>query len=277
MTNEEEAATITLQVDQAKEKTVRAAKEIGDLDDAGYSTLADVEHDFTRFLKMTVLPPGAMDEDFTSQTNAHEGLLQVNGRDWQADALDFTRAFRAKFPAWARAYEQQAQADTNKPPFTAEAQAKVSDLSTQLEKVQLACLESRDLTQQVEAMDLINQIRALLPKDGKGGSGGGQGQPPPKNDESKKDPPKNDEPPPNADDQQAGEQPLDDGQTNDEPPADEQPDELAADAEDSQEPSPEDREVEALLKKAQERSDEHEAEKKARMRKAPLPPNERDW
>ncbi|MBQ8125533.1 MAG: hypothetical protein IJ173_06530, partial [Kiritimatiellae bacterium] len=277
VTNEEEAATITLQVDQAKEKTVRAAKEIGDLDDAGYSTLADVEHDFTRFLKMTVLPPGAMDEDFTSQTNAYEGLLQVNGRDWQADALDFTRAFRAKFPAWARAYEQQAQADTNKPPFTAEAQAKVSDLSTQLEKVQLACLESRDLTQQVEAMDLINQIRALLPKDGKGGSGGGQGQPPPKNDESKKDPPKNDEPPPNADDQQAGEQPLDDGQTNDEPPADEQPDELAADAEDSQEPSPEDREVEALLKKAQERSDEHEAEKKARMRKAPLPPNERDW
>jgi hypothetical protein len=39
----------------------------------------------------------------------------------------------------------------------------------------------------------------------------------------------------------------------------------------------EDQEVEAVLKKAQERSDEHEAEKKARMRKAPLPPNERDW
>ena len=34
---------------------------------------------------------------------------------------------------------------------------------------------------------------------------------------------------------------------------------------------------EPLLKKAQERSDEHEAEKKARMRKAKLPPNERDW
>jgi hypothetical protein len=29
--------------------------------------------------------------------------------------------------------------------------------------------------------------------------------------------------------------------------------------------------------KAQERSDRHEEEKKARMRKAPLPPNERDW
>ena len=39
----------------------------------------------------------------------------------------------------------------------------------------------------------------------------------------------------------------------------------------------EEQEIEAVLKKAQERSDEHEAEKKARMRKAPLPPNERDW
>ena len=39
----------------------------------------------------------------------------------------------------------------------------------------------------------------------------------------------------------------------------------------------EDQELEATLKKAQERNDEHEAEKKARMRKQPLPPNERDW
>ena len=29
--------------------------------------------------------------------------------------------------------------------------------------------------------------------------------------------------------------------------------------------------------KAQERNDEHEAKKKALMRKAPLPPNEKDW
>ena len=40
---------------------------------------------------------------------------------------------------------------------------------------------------------------------------------------------------------------------------------------------PGDKEVEALLKMAQERNDEHEAEKRARMRKMPLPPNERDW
>ena len=48
-------------------------------------------------------------------------------------------------------------------------------------------------------------------------------------------------------------------------------------ADEEEEENPEDQEIEAVLKKAQERSDEHEAEKKARMRKAPLPPNERDW
>jgi len=37
------------------------------------------------------------------------------------------------------------------------------------------------------------------------------------------------------------------------------------------------KEAEALIRKALERSEEHEAEKKARMRKAPLSPNERDW
>jgi hypothetical protein len=38
-----------------------------------------------------------------------------------------------------------------------------------------------------------------------------------------------------------------------------------------------DKDVEELLRKAQERSDEHEADKKMRMRKAPPSPNERDW
>ena len=37
------------------------------------------------------------------------------------------------------------------------------------------------------------------------------------------------------------------------------------------------KEIEALLKRAQERSDEHEADKKARMRSMRLPSNERDW
>ena len=51
----------------------------------------------------------------------------------------------------------------------------------------------------------------------------------------------------------------------------------AADEGDEKQPTPEEKEIEAVLKKAQERNDEHEAQKRARARKARLPPNERDW
>ena len=123
VTNEEQAATISAQIDAARKKTKDAAKRLSDLDAEAYPLLSDVEHDFTRFVKLTIMPPAAMDEDLIAQSNAWLDVEQFNGRSWQQDALDYTRAFRAKFPAWARAYEQQAQSDTNMPPFTAEDQA----------------------------------------------------------------------------------------------------------------------------------------------------------
>ena len=273
VTNEEQAATIALQVDQAKGRTLKAAKALGDLTDEAWPSLSEAEHDFNRFMKLTVLPPAAMQEDLVAQSNAWQDVDAFNGRSWQHEALDFTRAFRAKFPAWARAYEQQAQADTNKPPFTAEAQAQVSELSTRLEKLQLGCCEKVMPPDQEESLEIIRRILELLPKDGKGG---GQSQPQPNqqpNEQQDKDKQQNDrdqqdQPP---DDQRQGPQEQDDQK-------DDGQDEQDKDGEgQDEEKSADEREIEAVLKKAQERSDEHEAEKKARMRKAPLPPNERDW
>ena len=54
-------------------------------------------------------------------------------------------------------------------------------------------------------------------------------------------------------------------------------DQVGADNEECADDSGSAKEIETILRKAQERNDEHEADKKARMRKAPLPPNERDW
>ena len=266
VTNEEQAATISAQVDAARRKTKDAAKRLSDLDAEAYPLLSDVEHDFTRFVKLTVMPPAAMDEDLVAQSNAWMDVEQFNGRSWQQDALDYTRAFRAKFPAWARAYEQQAQSDTNKPPFTAEDQAKISSLATELEKIQLGCIDKSLPPEQEKALEIINEIRELLPKDNNSGGQSQQNQDQQqKNDQNQQ---KNQQ---NQDQQQ---QQQDQQQSEDENKDDdkdkEEPDE--GDQQDS-----EDQEVEAVLKKAQERSDEHEAEKKARMRKAPLPPNERDW
>ena len=265
VTNEEQAATILQQIEQAQAKTKKAVKEFGDLDGNAFASMSDVEHDFTRFLKLTVMPPAAIGEDLVAQSNAWQDVADFNGRKWQQDALDYTRAFRAKFPAWAQTYEQQAQSDTNKPPFTKEAQAKISALATEVEKLQIECCTKALPPNQEKAIELLNEINELLPKDKNGGGQGQQNQQQQQqNQQQQAD---------NNQDQQ--DQQSDQKQEQDPENPDEDPSEDSQDQQDQ--PDQEDQEVEATLKKAQERNDEHEAEKKARMRKAPLPPNERDW
>ena len=267
VTNEEQAATILQQIEQAQAKTRTAAKCFGDLGDGAYESMSDVEHDFTRFLKLAILPPAAADEGLVAQSNAWLDVADFNGRTWQQDALDYTRAFRAKFPAWAQAYEQQAQSDTNRPPFTKEQQNKISALATELEKIQIECAQKAVPAEQEKAIGILNEIRGLLPKDPNGGGQGQQNQQ--QQNQQQKNQQQQEQQAPDNKDQQSDQQ-------QDQNPEENPPEEDSG--EDPQEgEEPEDQELEATLKKAQERNDEHEAEKKARMRKAPLPPNERDW
>ena len=273
VTNEEQAATILQQISAAQAKTKTAAKEFGDLGDGGYAAISDVEHDFTRFLKLTILPPPAMDEDLVAQSNAWMDAEDFNGRKWQQDALDYTRAFRSKFPAWAQAYEQQAQSDTNKPPFTKEAQDKISALATELEKLQLECVSKALPPNQEKALGIISQIKELLPKD-KNGQGQNNQQNPQNQDQNKNQDQKQDQQ--QQQDQQQNQDQQSDQKQDQDPNKQDQQDEKDGQDE-QQDEKEEDQELEATLKKAQERNDEHEAEKRARMRKVPLPPNERDW
>ena len=271
VTNEEQAATISAQIDAARKKTKEAANKLGDIDPEAYPLLSDAEHDFTRFVKLTVMPPVAMDEDLAAQSNAWLDVEAFNGRSWQQDALDYTRAFRAKFPAWARAYEQQAQSDTNKPPFTAEDQAKVSALATELEKIQLGCIDKSLPPEQEKVLEIINEIRELLPKDP---NGGGQNQQQQQKNNQQKNNQQQNQNQQNQNQQQDQPQQQQDEQQDQ---GDDKNDDNKNEPDEGDQQDAEDQEVEAVLKKAQERSDEHEAEKKARMRRAPLPPNERDW
>ena len=274
VTNEEQAATIIQQLEQAQAKTKTAAKEFGDLGEGAFAAMSDVEHDFTRFLKLTVMPPAAMGEDLVAQSNAWMDVEDFNGRKWQQDALDYTRAFRAKFPAWAQAYEQQAQSDTNKPPFTKEQQDRISALATELEKLQIECCAKSLPPNQEKSLRIINEINELLPKDNN--SQGGQGQ----NNQNQQNQDKNQQQDQKqqADDNKDQQQQQDESdQKQDQDPNQQQDQERQADDSKEDQQDEEDQELEATLKKAQERNDEHEAEKKARMRKAPLPPNERDW
>ena len=269
-TNNEDAATIPLQMDEARSRAIKAAVELADFNPEAYSTLASVESDCTRFHKMVALPPDSIREDLLSQSNAWQDVETVNNRAWQPDALDYTRSFRAKFPAWARQYEQMAQADTNKPPFTAEAQAEISALATQLEKLQIECVKDILPPKQEEALDIIRKIIELLPNDPSQGGGQGAGGANNENKPDKKNDPAENENKDQGDDQRQNES---EARQEENPEQNEE----AQGEEDKSEEDKEDKDVEAVLKKAQERSDEHEADKKARMRKSALPPNERDW
>ena len=268
VTNEQQAAGILAEIEDAAAKTRAAAGHFADLEATdAYSAVAEAEQTLTRFYKLMAAPPLAIDEDLVCQSNAWQDVAPISGRAWQQDALDFTRTFRRLFPEWARQYEQQAAADTNREPFTAEAQARIAELAVKLEQTQAECVE-RDLPpQQEQALACLQEIKSLLPKDrqqGGGGQSGSQNSPPPQSQPPQSQPPQGDqqgeEPPPEPADEPQGE-------------GEEQQDQGGED----EGQSPEESEIEALLKEAQERNDEHEAEKKARMRKAPLPPNERDW
>ena len=207
-------------------------------------------------------------------------MAEECGRPWQKEALDYTKAFRAKFDQWAKAYEQQAASNTNAPPFTAEMQEEVRKLSAQLEKIQEGCCKTPSPPDQEEALRIIARIIELIPKQG-GGGGDNDNKQGADGDNKSKGKPDGDDKKDNKDDGANDKDPgKDDDNKDQEKPEDDKKDdkkEDAADEGDEKQPTPEEKEIEAVLKKAQERNDEHEAQKRARARKARLPPNERDW
>ena len=206
-------------------------------------------------------PPQLNAADILNQTNAYNDVKRTDGFDWQKDALDTTRAFRAKFPAWAQQKAQEIQqkiqqGNTNAVPFTAEQQEEITKLAAEVETMQGEMVKAALPPRQLEILEKLERIRELLPKDDGGGSNNQQQQQQQQQQDPNKDPQQDQQDPQDQQDRQQEDQPQD--------------------KEQAQEPQDQ-KDVEDLLRKAQERSDEHENEKKARMRNAPLSPNDRDW
>lgn len=221
-----------------------------------------------RFGLLAADPRQLVAADILMQTNAYNDVKRTDGFSWQKDAYDHTRAFRARFPAWAQQKEQEIQqkiqnGDTNAVPFTKEQQAEVTALAEAVEKKQHVCLDKDLPPEQLDIMMKLERIRELLPKDPNGGSGqNNQQQQQRQNQDQNKDQKDNQQQDQQNQDQQQDEQ--------------QQQQEQKEQKEKAEEPK-NDKEVEELLRRAQERSDEHENDKKMRMRKAPPSPNERDW
>jgi hypothetical protein len=264
VTNEQQAAYIINDIENTRSSVEKAIEKLADLSPDADGDLASSESAFYRFRKMTISPPDAIDEGIKAQTNAFADVEEFNSRPWQPEALDFTRAFRAGFPQWAQQYEQQAQSDTNKPPFTKEAQAEISALATEVEKKQLG-LEKNELPQvQQECITMLERIRELLPKDNNSQNNqNNQNQ----NQDQNKDNQQNKDQQQNQDENKNNEQNQDE---NKEQKQEEQKQQSAEEVKDQ-------KDIDDLLRKALERSAEHENDKKERARKLQPRPNERDW
>lgn len=269
VTNQNELAQMTKAVDDLQAKTLEAANQISDVDMASAYGFAAAEGGFTEFYKGLIQPPEAMDMVILNQSNACMNVATECDRSWQKEALDYTRAFRARFPQWAKDYENQCAADTNKPPFTAEVQAKIAALATRLEKSQIECVENPVLTTQQSALDMAKEISSLLPKDNNSKNQNNNNQQQNDKNNNKNNDQNKDQ---DSQDNKSSESENNESQQ-DRAEKEEKEDKKPSESKDSQEQ----KEIEAILKRAQERSDEHEAEKKSRMRSMRLPANERDW
>lgn len=269
VTNQNELAQMTKAVDDLQAKTLEAANQISDVDMASAYGFAAAEGGFTEFYKGLIQPPEAMDMVILNQSNACMNVATECDRSWQKEALDYTRAFRARFPQWAKDYENQCAADTNKPPFTAEVQAKIAALATRLEKSQIECVENPVLTAQQSALDMAKEISSLLPKDNNSKNQNNNNQQQNDKNNNKNNDQNKDQ---DSQDNKSSESENNESQQ-DRAEKEEKEDKKPFESKDSQEQ----KEIEAILKRAQERSDEYEAEKKSRMRSMRLPANERDW
>ncbi len=280
VTNQQQAAMIVGDVEAARDATKKAAEQLADMNPEAGQTLADVESAVTRFWKAVVMPIEAITEDIMCQTNAFAAVEKFNGRDWQKESLEFTQAFREKFPQWAPQYEQHinqklqeaAKANTNAPPpkpvFTKETQAEIMRLAEEAQKKQEEMVKQELPPVQQEIIEILKKIDELIPRDPSGGGSSQQQNQQNQPQQNQNDQQKNDD--------QKNEQQNQDQQQNQEEQKEQQQQEKKE--EKSQAAEPKDmKDVEDLLRKAQERSDEHEADKKARARKIPSAPNERDW
>jgi len=255
VTNQQQQAQAAQQIELARDSMKSAAAALQDLMPEAANDTAQAEPPVYAFWKAVAMPPAVVDEDIVCQSNAIRKLSAryLANRDTQPETLQLTRLFRARFPEWAKQYRQQAQADTNMPPFTAEDQAKIEEIAAHAEKLQAEIVEKKPPEQerhalQEQALKDLLEIRDLLPKQ-KSQSQQQQQQNQQQNQQQQKQQQQQQE---QKQEQKQEEQKQEQKQ---EPPQD----------------------VQEVLRRALDREKEHENDKKEKMRKLPMSPSERDW
>jgi hypothetical protein len=253
VTNQQQQAQFAQQIELARDSMKGATEALQDLLPEAAGETAQIEPLVYAFWKAVAMPPAAIDEDILCQSNAIQTLNEryLEKRDTQSEARQLTQLFRERFPEWAKQYQQQAQSDTNMPPFTAEDQTKIDEIAAHTEKLQSEIIEKKPpeterRALQEQALKNLLEIRDLLPKQ----KGQGQQQQNPQQQQQKQEPQQ----------QKQEEQKQEEQKKEEEPKQPEQP-----------------KDVQELLRKALDREKEHEQDKKEKMRRIPMSPSERDW
>jgi len=249
-----------------------SAERLRDLDEGEARAAAAASRRSIYHLWKGVAPyPLVLDEDLHRQTNAMAAAHVAAAAD-QAEAGDLTRLFTERF---MQAVPEQAEAAdggaTNAPgQISAETRQDILDLAAEAASVQTAASEALEKDgpeaarpHQQRAVELLEQIRELLPKDQ-------QSQQQQQDKQREQDQQRQDQ-----QEQEPREQPQEQPE--------QQPEEQPQDSEPEESP-PEKKEDEIsgeqlrrLLDRALQREKEHEAEKRERARRIPMAPSERDW
>ena len=258
VTNQQQQAALNQQIELGRDTMTGVASAFEDLLPEASAESTQLEPLIYNFWKMTAAPGAIIDEDIICQSNAIRKIDRryLENRDSQLEARELTSMFSERFPQWADQYIQQAQADTNMPPFTAEDKAEIEELAAHVLNLQSEIIDKKldddaALPLRTQALKELLEIREKLPKNPNSQQNQQQQQ--------------------QQQDQQQQQQ--QDQQQQQEQEQQEEP-QKQPQQEQKEEP-PED--VQELLRRALEREKEHEDEKKQRMRSVPLAPNMKDW
>ncbi len=258
VTNQQQQAFFANQIELTRDSMKGTAAALQDLLPESVSEAERLETSVYPFWQAAAMPPSLLDEDILCQSNAVRsvGARHLKDRDTQNEALALTGLFRQRFPQWAQQYQQQAQSDTNMPPFTAEDQAKIEEIAEHTEKLQQEIIErkpaeSEKRALQEQALKNLLEVRDLLPKNPKQNQQQEQQQ------------------------QQNQQQEKQEQKQQEQQPEPEKEQEQKEQPEEQKPEQPQD--AQETLRRALEREKEHEQDKKERMRKIPIAPGERDW
>ena len=274
ITNEQQRAMVAQLVEQSRDAMRAAAGQLRDLDGMAVQATAACEPVIYGLWRDTAMPPPLLDEAIALQMNAlanpKSPVFPI--RPDQPEAAALMQGFSERFPQWADQMQQQAQADTNAPSFTAEDRAEIERLTAEVLDLHGKIAQTTEPAElQRQALDDMIKIRELLPKQSNQSQSQQQQNQQQQQDQDQQQDQQNQNQEDQDQQQSEQEQQQQEQESEDEQQQEQQPQPLD---EKKDEPPPD---VQEMLRRVLQREKDHEEQKKRQNQQIPMRPDERDW